>query len=160
MKKILQIIAFIQVSLLGCAQEKTYEEKLENLYKKTVPLVKPDSVSENAVFLDTRESEEYEVSHIPEAIFTGYEDFNTDALKHLSKQDTIVVYCSVGYRSERIGEKLQKMGYSNVFNLYGGIFEWKNSGKIVEDAEGNETEKVHTYNKTWSKWLTRGEKVY
>jgi len=100
------------------------------------------------------------VSHIPNALFTGYKDFNTDALKDIPKTDTIVVYCSVGYRSERIGEKLQKMGYSNVFNLYGGIFEWKNTGLEVVDTDGTETEKVHTYNKTWSKWLTRGEKVY
>ena len=160
MKKLLHIFAFIQMSILGCAQNQTYDEKLDKLYNKTVPLINADSVPEGAAFLDTRELEEFEVSHIPGATFTGYKDFNTDSLKHLSKSDTIVVYCSVGYRSERIGEKLQKMGFSNVYNLYGGIFSWKNSGKSVENSDGEETEQVHTYNKAWSKWLTRGEKVY
>jgi len=33
------------------------------------------------------------------------------------------VYCSLGIRSEVIAKKLKKAGYTNVFNLYGGIFE-------------------------------------
>jgi rhodanese-related sulfurtransferase len=158
MKTVFQLLAFIQVSLLGCAQG-TYEEKLESLYKGTVELVKADGLPPGAVLVDAREKEEFAVSHIPNAIFSGYKDFNTDALKDLSKTDTIVVYCSVGYRSERIGEKLQKMGFSKVFNLYGGIFEWKNTGNEVVNAQGLTTEKVHTYNKKWSQWLTHGEKV-
>ncbi len=160
MKRLIQFFAFIQMSLFGCAQNQTFEEKLDDLYKGTVELVYPADMPADAVLLDTREKEEYEVSHLPNAIFSGYKDFNIDALKELSKADTIVVYCSVGYRSERIGEKLQKMGYSNVYNLYGGIFEWKNSGKSVMDVNGQKTEKVHTYNKKWSQWLTRGEKIY
>lgn len=148
----------MQLSLFGCAQQ-TYEEKLESLYKGTVETVKSKEIPVDAVLLDTREKEEFDVSHIPNAIFSGYKDFNIDALKDLSKTDTIVVYCSVGYRSERIGEKLQKMGFSKVFNLYGGIFEWKNTGNEVVNAQGLTTEKVHTYNKKWSQWLTHGEKV-
>ncbi len=160
MKKLFQLLAVLQVSLLGCAQNMTFEEKLKTMYNGTVELVNPEAIPEGAILLDTREKEEYDVSHIPNAVFSGYKDFNSDVLKGLSKTDPIVVYCSVGYRSERIGEKLQKMGYSKVYNLYGGIFEWKNSGSEVVDADGNKTEKVHTYNKKWSQWLTRGEKVY
>lgn len=159
MKTVFQLLAFIQVSLMGCTQG-TYEEKLESLYKGTVELVKVDSLPAGAVLIDAREKEEFTVSHIPNAIFSGYKDFNTEALKDLSKSDPIVVYCSVGYRSERIGEKLQRMGFSNVYNLYGGIFEWKNTGNEVVDAEGLPTEKVHAYNKKWGQWLTCGEKVY
>ena len=72
----------------------------------------------------------------------------------------IVVYCSLGIRSEKISEKLKAEGYSNVRNLYGGIFEWKNKGFEVFDSEGKETEKVHAYSKSWSKWLKNGEKIY
>lgn len=160
MKRIFQLLALLNLSFFSCAQNQDYDDKLKSLYKGTVPVIQPDSVPEGTVFLDTRETEEFTVSHIDGAICTGYDDFNTDSLKHLSKTDTIVVYCSVGYRSERIGEKLLKMGFSNVFNLYGGIFQWKNEGNPVVNSEGTETEKVHTYNKNWSKWLTRGEKVY
>jgi hypothetical protein len=70
------------------------------------------------------------------------------------------VYCSVGYRSERIGEKLQDAGYTHVFNLYGGIFNWKNQDGVVLDASNDTTERVHTYNKSWSRFLKKGEPVY
>jgi rSAM/selenodomain-associated transferase 1 len=48
----------------------------------------------------------------------------------------------------------------NVFNLYGGIFEWKNNNLPVLDTLENNTEKVHAFNKDWSKWLKKGRKVY
>ena len=76
-----------------------------------------------------------------------------------NKNKTIVVYCSIGYRSEKIAEKLRRKGYT-VFNLYGGIFDWKNKGNTVVDSLGNTTEKVHAYNEAWSKWLFNGQKVY
>ena len=80
MKKIFQLVIFIQLSLLGCAQQ-TFEQELESLYTGSVELVKTDEIPSNAILLDTREWEEYDVSHIPNAIFSGYKDFNTDALK-------------------------------------------------------------------------------
>ena len=77
-----------------------------------------------------------------------------------AKDQEVIVYCSVGYRSERIGEKLQKAGYTNVKNLYGGIFSWKNEGnEVVRDAD-IPTDSVHTYNKSWGKWLLKGIEVY
>ena len=66
----------------------------------------------------------------------------------------------MGYRSERIGEKLQKMGFTNVKNLYGGIFDWKNQDFEVVGMDNLATDSVHTYNKSWSKWLYKGIKVY
>ena len=45
-------------------------------------------------------------------------------------------------------------------NLRGGIFDWVNMGYPVYDKEGNETQKIHAYDKSWGKWLIKGEKVY
>ena len=72
------------------------------------------------------------------------------------------MYCSIGYRSEKVGEELKKMGFKNVYNLYGSIFEWVNQGNEVVDENEKVTEKVHTYNKRWSKWIEDGkaEKVW
>lgn len=71
-----------------------------------------------------------------------------------------MVYCSIGVRSEQIGEQLKQVGYSNIKNLYGGIFEWKNTGNTVVDSLDNPTEKVHAFTKTWGKLLRKGNKVY
>ena len=81
-------------------------------------------------------------------------------LKGVDKETTIVVYCSVGYRSEKVGERLKKAGFKKVLNLYGGIFDWVNKGFPVYDNSGNQTKKVHAYDKSWGKWLTKGEKIY
>jgi hypothetical protein len=54
--------------------------------------------------------------------------------------------------------KLKKLGYKT-FNLYGGIFEYKNSGRQVVNNQ-KKWQTVHTFNKTWSLLLTKGIKVY
>ena len=136
------------------------------LYKNTVTLISNTgldslrSSSTNIVLLDTRTKKEYEVSHIDGSEFYDYSSFETSDLKGIDETDTIVVYCSIGYRSERIGEKLQKAGYKNVYNLYGGIFHWKNEGGVVVNDQNDTTEKVHAYNYVWGKFLKKGEKVY
>lgn len=122
------------------------------------------SVSEIAgdttiLFVDAREKREYEVSHVHNAVWVGYADFNMSRVANIGKETKIVVYCSVGYRSEKIAEKMKQAGYITVSNLYGGIFEWKNQKQPVYDAT-NETNRVHAYSKTWGVWLNEGEKVY
>ena len=66
----------------------------------------------------------------------------------------------MGYRSEKISEQLLDAGYTDVANLYGGIFEWKNQNQKVVNMDGQTTESVHAYNRTWGIWLKNGEKVY
>lgn len=148
------------------AQQKTEAEfhaMLEDMYEKSVPLIHAPMLNKRGlgsyVILDTREKEEYDTSHLKGARWAGYDDFQEETVRNLKKDQPIIVYCSVGYRSERMGEKLREMGFSRVYNLYGGIFDWKNQGFPVVDSQGS-TEKVHTYNKDWSKWLFNGEKVY
>jgi rhodanese-related sulfurtransferase len=110
--------------------------------------------------LDARAPAEYAVSHLENALLVGYDDFNIENVKDLDKKTPIVVYCSVGYRSEKVAEKLKQAGFTNVSNLYGGIFEWINQGHKVVDSNEKETNNVHAYNKTWGIWLSKGNKVY
>lgn len=163
MKRLLPYsILLFAVVFTSCGQ-KTYDEKLESLYKNTVPLIKADSLERimtDVVILDTRAIEEFEVSHLEGARFVDYDSFELSEVKDIPKDQEIIVYCSVGYRSERVGEKLQKAGYSNVKNLYGGIFSWKNEGYDVMGPANVPTDSVHTYNKSWGKWLIKGIKVY
>lgn len=118
-------------------------------------------LNDAVVILDAREKIEYDVSHLPEAIFVGYSNFSEDEVskRFKDKSASIVVYCSIGIRSENIASKLQKAGYTNVSNLYGGIFEWKNTDFKVF-SNGKETNKVHTFSKNWAKYLEKGEKIY
>ena len=145
------------------------QDSMEALLKKynsgSVPYIsveelRMDQLNDKVIILDTRSTEEFEVSHIEDAIFVDYDEFDISQFNNIPKGKNIVVYCSVGIRSENIGDKLKKAGFKNVRNLFGGIFEWKNSDFPVVNSEGNPTEKVHAYSREWSKWLKKGEKTY
>jgi rhodanese-related sulfurtransferase len=144
--------------------QNSMSQVLKNLNNETVPYLKVEEIksTKNLVFLDAREPKEFNVSHIENAIFVGFDNFDqkkvTSVIK--DKNANIVVYCSIGVRSEKIGEKLLKLGYKNVYNLYGGIFEYKNNGGKVVDNQNKETDKIHTYNKEWSVYLKKGIKIY
>ncbi len=163
----LMILSFFTAfSMTARAQRSDAEfRKMADKYAGDFPTVTPAELHtelqhDKVVILDTREKEEYDVSHLPGAIWYGYKDRQEDKLAAIPKGATIVVYCSVGYRSGKIGEKLRKEGYVNVRNLYGGIFNWFNQGFRVVNNDGRDTKKIHAYNEKWAQWITRGTKVY
>ncbi|GAB3199773.1 rhodanese-related sulfurtransferase [Pontibacter aydingkolensis] len=163
---ILLAFKFILVfNTFGQIKNSAYHTVLKGLYNNTVPVITPARLHQklgsqnNVVLLDTRSKSEYEVSHLKGALLVDYDSFVMEQVRHLPKTTLLVVYCSVGYRSEKIGEKLKKEGYTNVYNLYGGIFEWVNNGFAVYNAKGS-TQRVHAYSTAWGIWLTKGEKVY
>lgn len=148
--------------VLAQTTSRTYGAMLETMYKKTVPLVTVGELKKmpDVVLLDTRARSEYDVSHLPGAQWVGFDDFDLKRVRTIPKQANVVLYCSVGYRSERVGEKLLAAGYTHVHNLYGSLFEWVNEGNPVVDKQGKPTERVHAYSRLWGIWLKRGTKVY
>lgn len=163
--KFLYILIFL-LSIQSFAQDSL--QQLLNVYNtRSVPYISVEELrmlqlNDEVYILDARELEEFEVSRINGALYVGYSEFSSEMIseKIPDFNRPIVVYCTLGIRSEEIGEKLRKAGYTDVRNLYGGIFEWKNKGYVVYDSEGIETEKVHSCSKAWGKWLINGEKVY
>lgn len=153
---------FTSFSFAQMVQSKSYNLMLKTLLSHNVKEVsaKQAKLDSTAVFIDAREKKEFDVSHIKNAIWVGYEDFDMTRIKGVDRDEKIIVYCSVGYRSEKITEKLTKAGYIHVVNVVGGIFEWKNQGYGLVDNKGKETEKVHAFSKTWGIWLNKGEKIY
>lgn len=143
------------------AQSLPYQTLLKGLYDSSFPVVKPAQITNLAYYqvLDAREKEEHEVSHLQNATWVGHKTFTLNSVAKLDKNKPVLIYCTVGARSEEIGKKLQKAGFKKVYNLYGGIVHWVNEGRPVF-AKGKPTQKVHTYSKPWSVWLSKGEKVY
>jgi len=159
---ILLISMFSFLKLPAQVQSGAYNLTLKTLLSHSVPEVTVPQVKDmkDVLLLDARELNEYKVSHIKNARFVGYDQFEVDKIKSVDKNQKIVVYCSVGYRSEKISEKLKQAGFADVSNLYGGIFEWVNQGNPVVDEKGKVTENIHAYSKTWGVWLDKGVKVY
>jgi len=158
------LIGLLFFSSISFAQ-KTMTELLKKYNTEDIPYISVQELAmpkTDAILLDARELKEYEVSHLKHAMHVGYDHFDLNTvLKNIPKTSTsIVVYCSVGIRSEAIAQQLKKAGYSNVYNLFGGIFEWKNHNLPVYNCEETETENVHAYSKDWGQWLLKGNKIY
>ena len=80
----------------------------------------------NLLLVDVREESEFAKDHLPGAIHLGKGVIERD-IEHrvpdLSAQ--IVLYCGGGFRSALAADNLQKMGYTNVISMDGGIREWR-----------------------------------
>ncbi len=158
------LFLFLLISIgIALAQNRPYDWMLKTLYKNSVPFIKATELrampKTTAIILDTREAAEYNVSHIPGARYVGYDYFRLADVQDIPKNQPVIVYCSVGYRSERIGDKLKAAGYKDVKNLYGGIFEWANLDYPMKDKNQNTTQTVHGYSKEWGVWV-KGKVVY
>lgn len=153
------LLFFLILPVLG--QSLAYQTLLKGLYDSSFPILRPAQISDlgNYQVLDAREKGEYVISHLPKALWVGHDTFSLVSVAGLDKNKPVLIYCTVGARSEQIGKTLQKNGFTRVYNLYGGILHWVNEGKQVV-VQGKPTTKVHTYSRAWGVWLTRGEKVY
>lgn len=164
----LPMIAFFLCSFALKSQElvgsTAYSLVLKGLLSKKVPHVgvselknqQPDSI----LYLDAREKREYGVSHIKGALNVGYDSLDLSTLDDVDKAQPIIVYCSVGYRSEQVTKQLIEKGFTNVKNLYGGLFEWINQDGGVVDTENAKTDSVHGFSPAWGIWLKKGNKTY
>ena len=165
MKKVL-IIALFALIASSCSNSRVesdaYNTMLTMLLSHSVNEVSIHEIDQidHPIFLDARSIKEYNVSHIKNAQFIGYDSLQSDALDNISFDQALVVYCSIGYRSEKVAEKLIGLGYKNVSNLYGGVFEWVNQNQHLVDSMNEETNNIHAFDKTWGMWLIKGNKVY
>lgn len=158
------VFLFSQATIDYCSNPK-FEKAVERYISHSVEVISVDELNETFdqyVLLDAREVAEFETSKIPGAKYFGYDNPDFSILDNLDKEQPIVMYCSIGYRSEKMGEELQKRGFTNVKNLYGSIFEWANKNYPLVDSKDENTTKIHTYNSKWGKWVENKnlEKVY
>ncbi|MFU8892973.1 MAG: rhodanese-like domain-containing protein [Luteolibacter sp.] len=102
--------------------------------------------------LDAREPAEFNVSHLPGAIRIDPGASADDASANIDPTRPVVIYCSVGYRSSALANRLIKAGHTNIMNLEGSIFKWANEGRpLVQN--GQPTHQVHPYNRYYGQML-------
>ncbi|MDX1477650.1 MAG: rhodanese-like domain-containing protein [Saprospiraceae bacterium] len=161
------ILAMLAIAVSGQAKcvDPAFDAQVRRYLKGTIPALDVDQLARergSTLVLDARERQEYVISHIPGARHIGFKDLNLEALDGVPKETRIVVYCSIGYRSERVAERLKAQGYHDVYNVHGSIFEWVNRGHAVQDSSGEVTNRIHAYSRSWSRWILNGamEKVW
>jgi len=116
-------------------------------------ILEADSV-QSATLLDVREEREFNVSHLKGARRAATIEEALDALGDVRKDALVVAYCSVGYRSSELAEKLGERGFTNVFNLEGSLFQWANEDRAVY-RDDVRVHCVHPYNRWWGRLLKR-----
>lgn len=78
------------------------------------------------LLIDVREESEYAKDHLPNAIHLGRGIIERDIEERAPELNTpLVLYCGGGYRSALAADNLQKMGYTNVLSMDGGIRGWR-----------------------------------
>jgi rhodanese-related sulfurtransferase len=109
--------------------------KLVDDAKKRVRELNVDQVKakldrgEKFTLVDVREDHEWEKDHLPKAVHLSKGTIERDAEKELpDPKAEIVLYCGGGFRSALSADNLQKMGYTNVFSMDGGIRGWREKG--------------------------------
>jgi rhodanese-related sulfurtransferase len=85
------------------------------------------------VLIDVREDREFDADHIPGAVHLGKGIIERDIEgKYADLSTPMVLYCGGGYRSALAADNLQKMGYTSVISMDGGIREWRDKKYPLE----------------------------
>jgi|SRR5450631_1042460 rhodanese-related sulfurtransferase len=84
---------------------------------------------ETFVLVDVREESEFAKDHLPGAIHLGKGVIERDVEARIPDLNTpLVLYCGGGFRSALAADNLQKMGYTRVLSMDGGIRVWREKG--------------------------------
>jgi rhodanese-related sulfurtransferase len=84
---------------------------------------------EKVTLIDVREDNEWARGHLPGAVHLAKGIIERDIEQAFpDKQAPLVLYCGGGFRSALVADNLQKMGYTNVISMDGGIRGWREKG--------------------------------
>lgn len=134
-------LIFMAFAVLACTPAPEMDSKSENngvekskIQKGKVENLNPDEMSKRmkdhpGTILDVRTPEEWSEGMIEGATtYNFYEDNFADQLRTLPKDQPVYVYCAAGGRSSEAAKVMSEMGFREVYNLDGGIGEWKARG--------------------------------
>lgn len=115
-----------------------HSQAFENLVAEVKPRIKEVSIDDVVAYqqagrdfllIDVREDHEWQDGHAAGAMHLGRGILERDIEKvEPAYNREIVLYCGGGYRSAMAADQMQKMGYTNVFSMAGGIRAWREAG--------------------------------
>jgi rhodanese-related sulfurtransferase len=88
---------------------------------------------EQFVLIDVRESNEWNLGHIPGAMHIGRGILEGQIEARVPRDANVVLYCASGNRSALAALSLMEMGYQRVASMSGGIKEWVATGGDIDD---------------------------
>lgn len=113
-----------------------------------------DYASAQPLLIDTRAAREYAVSHLPGARHAETLEEVRALLASAPRDQAVVLYCSVGWRSSRLAaDLLQADPARSIHNLDGSLFQWANEGRPLVAPDGTPTSRAHPYDARWGRLL-------
>jgi rhodanese-related sulfurtransferase len=114
------------LALVNEAKKRIREFTIEE-YRRRV------EAGERWILVDIREDHEWDAGHIPGAVHLGRGILERDVEGTFpDKSAPLVLQCGGGFRTALSAENLQRMGYTNVVSLVGGIRGWIERGLPIE----------------------------
>jgi rhodanese-related sulfurtransferase len=109
---------------------KIVDDARKRIQETTVDEVKAKlDRGEKILLIDVREESEFAKDHLPGAIALGKGIIERDIEQRVPDLNTpMVLYCGGGFRSALAADNLQKMGYTKVISMDGGIRGWREKG--------------------------------
>ena len=127
---LMSIVFLLTHSLV--AQEKLSPKKFKHAIKNTP----------GAFILDVRTPKEVSRSYIKDAVFMDFHDsLFTQKISTINKNLPVFVYCAIGVRSHDAALKMEEMGFAKVYDLQGGIINWRLAGLNVEKGKDFDSRK-------------------
>jgi thioredoxin len=146
------LLLIVSILLFSCNDQKVKP------FESIAPKEFADKIktTENPQILDVRTPDEFESEHIENArnINWNNEDFADKANLVYDKSKPVFVYCLSGGRSKKAAKKLNELGFTNVYELDGGILSWNEEG-----LSGPSTEKVGMTMNDFNDLLNTDKKV-
>ncbi len=93
------------------------------MYKRITPLQAKEMMNDKNKIIDVREEDEYNEGHIKDAIHIPLSTLESSIKQIDDKNQTLLVYCRSGRRSEIAAKKLIQLGYHHTYD-FGGILDW------------------------------------
>ena len=107
------------------------------------------------VVIDARSTREFNVSHLPGAV-----RYSPNVLDTLDPNQPVLVYCTVSVRSNSLAKEMSEKGFTQIYDIKGGLVSWINDQKELINAENQVTDTIHTYSKWVAPFVRKGTAVY
>lgn len=131
-------ILFLIFFLLGCNSEKKRASHITHLHPGMAHnFILQQLGNDSFQMIDVRTPEEFSTGHIRGAVNIDWINHHSDLL-HLNKDNTLMIYCRSGRRSQLAIDYLSKHGFKYLLHINGGIIQWKKDIKSLIPSPKNE----------------------